>query len=259
MPVSYCVNFSVSASCCLAQLWPTTTQRKQESLQETTALSKQQTLSKQAVALDTTDVTKQSVACFWCQTCSSHELLSSFKDPASSKFEVNHSLSILIHLLQWPTSENGNWGQLLPARSVSGTASEETSEKVLNLHLKLQKLQVPTASHMGVMTAGLQGWEYSSHSLLHPHEQRKWLYSSPRLSQLAHTPGQVLMNSTALTVGYIFQPTKVEFGLLVTQSNSFRTRSWGSRGQWKDCQTSVDSGLRDSKEINFALLEWEEA
>lgn len=113
--------------------------------------------------------------------------------------------------------------------------------------------QLPTAAHMEVMITHLQGRGYNSHSLLHSHDCRKWLYSSPRNPQLAHTQGRALMNSAAHTVGYISQPTKAEFRLVVTQSNSFRTWSWGHRGQWKDSvrlQWAQTSGTQE----RFILL-----
>lgn len=64
---------------------------------------------------------------------------------------VNHSLA---HLLQWPTSENSNWGEILLVRPaaqdirVSRMVSEKTAPRTPNLNLKLQKQdssqQLPT-------------------------------------------------------------------------------------------------------------------
>lgn len=118
--------------------------------------------------------------------------------------------------------------------------------------MKVQKLSVASVAHMAVMILPLQGGE--DNSLLHPHNGRKWLYSSPRLPQLAYTQGQALVNDT--TVGYIFQPTKAAFRLAAIQSSSFGMWSWGHGGQWKDFVRL--HGIQ-TQEISFAPLQQEAA
>lgn len=107
-----------------------------------------------------------------------------------------------------------------------------SSKKHLILIWIFRSGSAPPAACAAVTILHLQGRR--DNSLLHPHDCRKCFYSSPRHPQLAYSQDPALVNNTAHTVGYIFQPTKAEFRLPVTQSNSFRMWSWGHRGQWKD-------------------------
>lgn len=134
-------------------------------------------------------------------------------------------------------------------------------KKQLKKHLILiwifRSGSAPPAACAAVTILHLQG--RGDNSLLHPHDCRKCLYSSPRHPQLAYTQDPALVNNTAHTVGYIFQPTKAEFRLPVTQSNSFRMWSWGHRGQWKDSVRLQGIQPLGIQEIHFALLQQEAA
>lgn len=151
---------------------------------------------------------------------------------------VHHSLAILIcfsgPLQKIQIEVRSCWSGLHRTFMCQGWYQKKQHQGHLSLIWSFRRRSAPNSCSCGCHDSGFAGKGAQFPFPPPPPDCRKWLYSSPRHPQLAHTQGWALMNSTAHIVGYIFQPTKAELRLPETQSSSFRMWSWGHRGQWKD-------------------------